>query len=160
MGQLIKVGIGEMNVCCAPDSIQTLGLGSCVGVVLYDPNLLICGMMHIMLPDSSLVPNCDRMGKCADSAFPMMFEMLAQKGVVKSCLLAKIAGGARMFNITSNSEMLKVGEKNIEAVKYQLRRFGILLTAEDCGGECARTIRFFPESSQLEIKAGGKTTII
>ena len=60
MGTMIKVGMADMNICLPPDSITTLGLGSCVGVVIYDPAKKISGMVHVMLPDSTKIKNNEK----------------------------------------------------------------------------------------------------
>ena len=72
MGNMIKVGMADMNLCHAPDAITTLGLGSCVGVVLYDPNTKIAGLVHIMLPDSTKIRNNDNCAKFADTGIEEM----------------------------------------------------------------------------------------
>lgn len=156
MGELIKVGMADMNVCKSPDRITTLGLGSCVGVVLYDPRQKICGMVHVMLPDSTRISNRDNPAKFADTGIKAMVEKLGRMGVVKTSLLAKMAGGAQMFAINTQNDLLKVGEKNANAVRQMLRELGIRLVAEDCGGSYGRTIEFDPSNQQLMIRAIGK----
>lgn len=156
MGEMIKVGMADMNVCRAPDSITTLGLGSCIGVVLYDPRSKICGMVHVMLPDSTIMRNNDNPAKFADTGIAAMLEKLAGMGVMKQSLVAKMAGGAQMFAFNTNNDMLKVGLKNAEAVRQQLQKNGIRIIAEDCGDTYGRTIEFYPETQELLIKAIGK----
>lgn len=156
MGEMIKVGMADMNVCRAPDSITTLGLGSCIGVVLYDPRSKICGMVHVMLPDSTIMRNNDNPAKFADTGIAAMLEKLAGMGVMKQSLVAKMAGGAQMFAFNTSNDMLKVGFKNAEAVRQQLQKNGIRIIAEDCGDTYGRTIEFYPETQELLIKAIGK----
>ena len=156
MGEMIKVGMADMNVCRAPDAITTLGLGSCIGVVLYDTRTKICGMVHVMLPDSSIIKSNDNPAKFADTGIKAMLDKLAGMGVNKSALLAKMAGGAQMFAFNTSNDMLKVGQKNAEAVRKQLQSNGIRIVAEDCGDTYGRTIEFYPETQELVIKAIGK----
>lgn len=156
MGELIKVGMADMNVCKAPDRITTLGLGSCVGVVLYDSKRMVCGMVHVMLPDSTHIKNSDNPAKFADTGVRALVEKLGRMGITKSSLQAKIAGGAQMFAINTQNDLLRIGEKNSLAVKQVLRELGIRLVAEDCGGTFGRTIEFDPENQQLMIRAIGK----
>ncbi len=156
MSQIIKVGMADMNVCRAPDRIATLGLGSCVGVVLYDPILKICGLIHIMLPDSTAIANKDNEAKFADTGILLLVDKLKKMGARPSFLRAKMAGGARMFAFKSASEMLNVGERNAEAARTVLNRLGIVLVASDCGGEYGRTIEFDPETCNLYIRSIGK----
>lgn len=156
MGEMIKVGMADMNVCRPPDAITTLGLGSCVGVVLYDPRTKICGMVHVMLPDSTIIKNNENVAKFADTGINEMISRLASMGVMKSALLAKIAGGAQMFAFNTSNDMLKVGQRNAEAVRKILEKNNIKIVAEDCGNTYGRTIEFYPETQELYVKAIGK----
>ena len=156
MGNMIKVGMADLNTCKTPDSITTLGLGSCIGVVLYDPRKKICGMVHVMLPDSTAIKNNDNAAKFADTGIKLLLEQLEKIGVTKSSLSAKIAGGAQMFAFNTNNDMLKVGQRNAESVRKVLSGYGIRIVAEDCGANYGRTIEFYPETSELYIKAIGK----
>lgn len=156
MGEMVKVGMADMNVCRPPDAITTLGLGSCVGVVLYEPRTKICGMVHVMLPDSTVIKNNENLAKFADTGIREMIERLAKMGVMRQNLLAKIAGGAQMFAFNTSNDMLKVGQHNAEAVRRILKGYNIRIVAEDCGDTYGRTIEFYPETCELHIKAIGK----
>lgn len=161
MGERVKVGMADYNVCQAPDSIITLGLGSCVGVVLYDKTTGIAGMLHAMLPDSSLIRNHSNRAKFADTGLEDLLDLLAKKGVRKQNLVAKLAGGAKMFNFSSSSDISGIGDRNVQAVKEKLKEYRIQLVAEDTGLDYGRTVEFFPATGLLEIRAVGKgvTTI-
>ena len=156
MGNMIKVGMADLNVCKAPDAITTLGLGSCIGCVLYDQKTKICGMVHVMLPDSTAIKINDNLAKFADTGVKKLLEELAKMGVSKASLQAKIAGGAQMFAFSTQNDLLRVGQRNAEAVKKALKENGIRLVAEDTGANYGRTIEFYPETSELYIKAIGK----
>lgn len=156
MADMIKVGMADLNICHSPDAITTLGLGSCVGVVLYDKSRKIAGMVHVMLPDSTKVRQNQNKAKFADTGIDLLIEMLQKEGSVKSALTAKIAGGAQMFAFNSNNDMLRVGERNVEAVKTKLNSIGIKILAEDTGLNYGRTVEFYPETGDFVIKAVGK----
>ena len=156
MGKMIKVGMADLNTCESPDAITTLGLGSCIGVVLYDPKKKICGMVHVMLPDSTAIRNNDNEAKFADTGIKALIEILEKKGLSRSAMIAKIAGGAQMFAFNTNNDMLKVGLRNAEAVRKVLASYRIRIVSEDCGENYGRTIEFYPETSELYIKAIGK----
>ncbi|MCI5501422.1 MAG: chemotaxis protein CheD [Lachnospiraceae bacterium] len=156
MADMIKVGMADLNICHSPDVITTLGLGSCVGVVLYDKGRKIAGMVHVMLPDSTKVRQNQNKAKFADTGIDLLIEMLQKEGAVKSALTAKIAGGAQMFAFNSNNDMLRVGERNVEAVKTKLNSIGIRILAEDTGLNYGRTVEFYPETGDFVIKAVGK----
>jgi chemotaxis protein CheD len=151
--EVIKVGIAQMNIVKVPNTIRTSGLGSCVGVVLYDEHKHIAGMIHVMLPDSSL----GRMGvvniaKFADTGITALIELLEKEGVTKASLKAKLAGGAQMFQFTSDKDTMRIGPRNVEAVKEQLKKHHIRITGEDTGGNSGRTIEFNPQTCKLNIR--------
>lgn len=156
MAEMIKVGMADLNICHSPDAITTLGLGSCVGVALYDKTTQIAGLVHVMLPDSTKVRQNQNKAKFADTGIDLLVQMLAKEGVRKQSLTAKIAGGAQMFAFSSDNYMLRVGERNVEAVKMKLRSLGIRILAEDTGLNYGRTVEFFPETGDFVIKAVGK----
>ena len=156
MSKMIRVGMADLNICTAPDAITTLGLGSCVGIVLYDPIKKIAGLAHIMLPDSTKVKMNENKAKFADSGIALLLKKLELAGANKRSLQAKIAGGAQMFAFRSNNDMLRIGERNVEATKEMLKRLGIRIIAEDTGCNYGRTIEFYPETGELIIKAVGK----
>lgn len=161
MSETIRVGIADMNICSAPDKITTIGLGSCVGVVLYDAKAKVAGLVHVMLPDSTKINNNQNKMKFADSGIKLLIETLEAKGISKVSLKAKIAGGAKMFNFSSNSELGSIGDKNVEAVRNSLKAANIRIVSEDVGLNYGRTIVFDPETTELTvIKAGKQKNII
>ena len=142
MGNVIKVGMADYKVATAPDSLITLGLGSCIGVVVFDKAKKIAGMAHIMLPSSQEIKNNSNKMKFADTCIDMMMEELMKKNVTKSALKAKIAGGAQMFSVSLKSDNLNIGKRNAEAVKAKLKSLNIPIIAEDIHGNSGRTITF------------------
>lgn len=148
--------MADLNICSSPDAITTLGLGSCVGIVLYDPILKIAGLAHIMLPDSTQIRSNENVAKFADTGIETLLKQLIQKGAQRSRMIAKIAGGAQMFAFSAENAMLSIGKKNVIATKKKLSELGIRIIAEDTGDSYGRTIEFYPETGQLLIKAVGK----
>lgn len=137
--EIWKVGIGEYKVSQRPHSLKTIGLGSCVGVVIYSPIQKIGGLSHIMLPDSMGFHGDLKPEKFADLAIPMMVEELRQKGSGRN-LEAKIAGGASMFSFKNQTPQSQIGQRNVKAVKEILEKLGIPLLGEDTGGSAGRTM--------------------
>jgi chemotaxis protein CheD len=156
MNEMIKVGMADLNVCVSPNAITTLGLGSCVGIVLYDPVKRIAGMVHIMLPDSTKILNNDNKAKFADTGIDLLISRMTEIGAERRHFIAKIAGGAQMFAFGNNSDMMRIGERNVEATKIKLQALGIAIHAEDTGANYGRTIEFYPENGALLIKSVGK----
>ncbi|WP_317633778.1 chemotaxis protein CheD [Perspicuibacillus lycopersici] len=156
-GIVIKVGIADMNIVHAPNTIRTSGLGSCVGVILYDLGQQVAGLAHIMLPDSTLSRGKNvNAAKFADTAVEALVKVLQENGARTTYLKAKIAGGAQMFQFATQNDMMKIGERNSIAVKRELARLQIPLVAEDIGGSNGRTIEFNPKTGRLFIKTVNK----
>ncbi|WP_010301452.1 chemotaxis protein CheD [Kurthia senegalensis] len=150
---VVKVGIAQLDIATTTQRIRTSGLGSCVGVVLYDEIKQIAGLVHVMLPDSSLSRgNQLTVAKFADTGVPALVQEMQKKGASTFRLKAKIAGGAQMFQFTSNQDSMRIGPRNVEAVKVQLKKLNIPLLAEDTGGNSGRTIEFNPQTSKLQIR--------
>ncbi len=157
MSGLIKVGMADLKLCIPPDGITTLGLGSCVGVALRDPTNKIGGLAHVMLPDSKAIKNAGtNVAKFADTGVAELVRLMEQKGAKRIRMVAKIAGGAKMFDFKNDNALMQVGDRNVEAVKKKLKELGIRLLAEDCGLNFGRTVEFFPETGDFVIKAVGK----
>lgn len=155
MSEMFRVGMADYKVCRAPQKVSTLGLGSCVGVVLYDPSIKICGMAHIMMPSSSLIVNNSNRKKFADTCLQDMYDELLASGAKANKLVAKIAGGASMFTSAKDNNVLNIGERNVEAVRSILERWRIRIIAEDVGGSIGRTIEFDPTTGDFLIKGSG-----
>lgn len=160
MGDIIRVGIADMNTCIAPDKITTIGLGSCVGVVLYDGITNKAGLVHIMLPDSTKINNNANKLKFADTGVEMLLERLLAEGIKESCLKAKIAGGAQMFNYLLKSSIGNIGDNNVIAVKNKLSDLHIPIVAEDVGLNFGRTVVFDPNTYELTITRVGADSYI
>ncbi len=151
MSNTIIVGMADYKVGKTPDKLMTAGLGSCIGVCIYDLQSQIGGMGHIMLPSSrdNMKGNA---AKYADSCIEMLLDDLYKLGVLRMRLKAKMAGGAQMFSFAGKTPLLKIGERNAEAVESELKKAGIPLLAYDVGGTFGRTINFDIKTGDLHIK--------
>lgn len=156
MSVVVKVGMADANICKAPDSITTLGLGSCVGVALRDPVTKIGGLAHVMLPDSTTIKSNDNRLKFADTGIEDLVQMVVKAGANKGRLVAKIAGGAQMFAFSSKADMVRVGERNAEAAVKKLGELGIPILANDTGKNYGRTVIFYPENGDFVVRAVGR----
>lgn len=161
MSEIIKVGMADLKTCVSPDGITTLGLGSCVGIAIRDPINKIGGLAHIMLPDSTAIRNGQQnIAKFADTGIVELVSQMEKLGAKKSRMVAKIAGGATMFNFQGTSTMGQVGNRNVEATKAKLQELNIPILAEDTGENYGRTVIFFPETGEFHIRAVGKPEAI
>ncbi len=157
MSEIIKVGMADLNVCASPDGLTTLGLGSCVGIALRDSVMKIGGLAHIMLPDSTAIRGgASNTPKFADTGILELIRRMEAKGARKNRMTAKLAGGAIMFVFQNKSELLRVGDRNVEAAKRKLAELQIPVLAEDTGGTYGRTVIFYPETGDYIIRAVGK----
>lgn len=151
----IKVGMADLNVVELPHKLTTLGLGSCVGVALYDRRKKISGLVHVMLPSSKDIKNNSNKAKFADTGIDALIVEMEKLGASKSSLTAKIAGGAQMFNFNSNNTTLRIGDRNVQATKDKLKELNISILAEDTGGNFGRTIVFDSNDGSLYIRTIG-----
>lgn len=158
MAEIIKVGMADLKTCKAPDGVITLGLGSCVGIALRDPVTGIGGLAHVMLPDSTAIHNgSSNIPKFADTGITQLVKEMVALGAVQSRLVAKLAGGATMFQFATKSDMMQIGQRNVEASKKKLAELNIPILAEDTGANYGRTVTFFPETGDFVIRAVGKS---
>ncbi|MGB9885509.1 MAG: chemotaxis protein CheD [Moorellales bacterium] len=156
MDKEVKVGIAQWKVARAPFRLITLGLGSCVGVALWDRQARVGGLAHIMLPESSQFPNHHNPAKFADSALPALVEEMVRWGASRQRLVAKLAGGAQMFNSQGGGSLLNIGPRNVAAVKDTLQRLGIVTAGEDCGGNVGRTMILDTQTGEVYIRTIGQ----
>ncbi len=156
MSEIIKVGMADLKTCKSPDGVTTLGLGSCVGIAIRDPQTKIGGLAHIMLPDSTAMKNNSNIPKFADTGIEELVKQIVALGALRARLVAKIAGGAQMFAFQNKSDMVQVGARNVEAVKKKLGEMKIRILAEDTGKDFGRTVIFYPETGDYIIRAVGK----
>ncbi len=154
------MGMAELVVLSSPETLVTLGLGSCIGLVVYDTAARVAGMVHIMLPDSGRSPAAaEKPGKFADTAIPALVEQVCRKGALRSRLKAKMAGGSQMFALPgAPADFLAVGSRNARETTDILKRLGVPLVASDLGGNKGRTVEFSTETWMLTVKILGKGT--
>lgn len=149
MIQEFVVGIGEYRVAKGMAVLKTIGLGSCIGVALYDPVNKIGGLAHVMLPGSK--NGTVKSAKYADHAIELMVDAMRGLGSRKENLVAKMAGGAQIFR-HMKMDLLKIGDKNVDSVKEILRNNGIRLISEDVGGTLGRSVYFYTFDGKLLVK--------
>ncbi|MBP5153269.1 MAG: chemotaxis protein CheD [Lachnospiraceae bacterium] len=156
MSELIKVGMADLKLCISPDSVTTLGLGSCVGVAIRDPQTKVGGLAHVMLPDSTAIRNNINIYKFADTGITELVRIMEEAGAKRSRMVAKIAGGAQMFAFQNKNDLVRVGERNVEASIKKLKELKIPILAQDTGENYGRTVIFYPENGDFVIRAVGR----
>ncbi|MDQ0090601.1 chemotaxis protein CheD [Paenibacillus anaericanus] len=152
--RIVKVGMAELNIITGQGLIRTTGLGSCVGLTLFDPLSKVAGLAHVMLPSSDIArEGVLNIAKYADTAVPALLEQLLSIGAAKSRIVAKMAGGSQMFSFAGTGDSMRIGPRNVESCKMKLSDLGIPLLAEDTGGNYGRTIELNCESGILYIRS-------
>ncbi len=158
MSEIIKVGMADLNTCLSPDGLITLGLGSCVGIAIRDPIAKVGGLAHIMLPDSTAIQNGGQnIAKFADTGIAELVRQMEKRGALRTRMMAKLAGGATMFNFGSKSDLVQIGLRNVQASIKKLQELKIPVIAKDTGLNYGRTVIFYPETGDYVIRAVGKS---
>ncbi len=152
----LMVGLGEVKTSQDPAEVLTcLGLGSCIGVCMYDPVAKVAGMAHIVLPSSDGKPEKTG-GKYADTGVPMLLEMMLKRGAIKSRVIVKIAGGAQISRAKGLGDAFQIGERNVEAMQAVFSAASMKIKASDTGGHHGRTMRFNLDTGQTMVTTAGK----
>lgn len=150
MADKIRVKIAEFKLARDGEILACYGLGSCVGISLYDRAAKVGGLAHILLPLNQ--GKDDNPLKYADTCIDAMLKELVTNGASEDKIAAKIAGGADMFPNSPFDKKNPVGQRNINAVREKLESIGISLEAEEIGGHSGRTIEFDLTTGKLTVK--------
>ena len=148
------IGIADMKLARNQGTLITYALGSCIGICLWYPLLKIGALVHIMLP-INMEKNRTSPFKYADTGIRLTLTKMEQMGAKRTRIVAKIAGGAKMFNVPGNGSLGNIGQRNIESVHQVLRLEGIRLLKEDVGGSAARTLFFDVATGEGTVKIYG-----
>jgi chemotaxis protein CheD len=158
-GERVHVKIGEIKVARETGTLFTIGLGSCVAVALYDPKERVGGLAHVMLPElANAVTHTP--GRTAPTAIPELIRVMESAGARKRGMFARIVGGAAMFESVLPSYGLRLGERNVEAVKLALSDAQIPLRAEDVGGSFGRSVFFDAADGKLLVRAVKRDDVV
>ena len=152
----VIVGISDMKISSKPDDeLITYSLGSCIGLVLWDPQVKVGALLHFMLPDSSIDKNkaIQKPYMFADKAVPMMFKELYKFGAQKNRLKVYVIGGA---NVLDDSGMFNIGKRNQMIVRKMFWKNKVMVTKEDVGGSVNRTVYLQVGTGKVLLKTSGK----
>jgi chemotaxis protein CheD len=156
------VKIADCKIAKSPAIITTHGLGSCLAITVYDPQMKIGGLAHVMLPEPDLVRNQSNPAKFASTAIKEMVSLLEGMGCSRVRMISKLVGGANMFSKLLNSgktSYSNIGQRNIQQAKQELNNLGIPIVAEDTGADYGRSVEFLVSSGTVIVhsfKAGLK----
>ena len=137
------------------DVLITYALGSCIGITVYDPKVKVGGLLHFMLPDSSLDLNKakETPAMFADTGIPLLFKSCYRLGAEKRRMIVKIAGGA---SILDNSDYFMIGQKNVTALRKIFWKNNVLIDGEDTGGDHNRTVSLDISTGKVVVKNSGR----
>lgn len=153
--KIVNVGIAEIQVARTPHILRTT-LGSCIGIVLYQPDIKLGAISHIMLARDPV--GRDRLknpGKYGETALPLLVKMFEDEGAKPGTYSARIFGGASMFKNISSNFLQNIGENNISLVREYLQAQKIPVLVEDVGGHDGRTISLFLDDGRILLKKAG-----
>jgi chemotaxis protein CheD len=153
---MLAVGVGDCLISTdRNESLVTYGLGSCIGLAIWDPVARVAGLLHFMLPESSVDPAKAAANPYlfADTAVPLLFKSAYQKGADKKRLVVRAAGGAQVLD---GEGIFNVGRRNYLALKKIFWKAGVMIHAEEIGGSISRTLRLEIGTGRLWIQAGGE----
>jgi chemotaxis protein CheD len=153
---VITVDISDIRVTRDPDAVLiTYALGSCIGVILFDPVLKAGGMIHYMLPNSEISPEkaAEKPAMFADTGIPLLFEEMYKLGCEKKNIITKVAGGGKLYE---DNGRFDIGKRNYTILRKMFWKNNVLIKAEDVGGAMSRTVRLVVRTGQVFIKSQGE----
>lgn len=156
MNDMITINISDMQLAKCPAIFVTFALGSCVGICLYDSMAKIGALGHIMLPTYPQDNPNGQIFRYADSCIPEMVKKMEGMGCRRCGIVAKIAGGAKMFNVADDNSFGNIGARNLAAVRQTLADLNIRIVSEDTGLNYGRTVYFYTETGIMVVKSFSK----
>jgi len=151
-GEII-VRVADLRVGSKDDVLVTIGLGSCVAVVLHDPVARIGGLAHVLLPSTALSRKDDSPAKFPQTAVPRLLELMAQLGANSRRVTARLAGGASMFASLAAPGTIQMGERNTVACRQVLMEHGVPIVAQATGGDYGRTVKLWVADGRVEVSS-------
>jgi chemotaxis protein CheD len=149
----IIVRVADLQVGGAGDLLVTVGLGSCIAIVLHDALARVGGLAHVLLPSPALSRADGNPAKTPQTAVPRLLELMAKRGASPRRVTARLVGGASMFAALSPPGTIQMGERNVVASRQVLHSHGIPLVGEAVGGDYGRTVRLEVSDGKLEVRS-------
>jgi len=149
----IIVRVADMRVGRAGDVLFTIGLGSCIAIVLHDEMARVGGMAHVLLPSPALSRGGGSVARFPQTAVPALIKSMVEAGASPRRMRARLAGGASMFAALATPGTIQMGERNIVAARNAVASAGIPLLGEAVGGSFGRTVRFDVDSGEVEVSS-------
>ena len=154
------VKVAQAAVGGPEDTLVTLGLGSCVAILLHDAEARVGGLAHVLLPEPALSRDQGNASKFATTAVPALVQEMARMGARPGRLKARLVGGAAMFQTLMVPGSLNMGARNINASRQALEEAGIPVVAEEVGGDYGRSVRFYVGAGKTTVSSVGKADVV
>jgi len=151
-GEII-VKVGDFRAGTGTDILVTIGLGSCVGIVLYDATAHVGGLAHVLLPSPALGRHDSNPAKFPQTAVPLLLEQMGERGASLRRISARLIGGASMFSGLGAPGTIQMGERNLVASRQALHQNGVAIVGEATGGDFGRTVRFWVADGRVEVSS-------
>lgn len=148
-----RVGVADLATGGGDGTLSTIGLGSCVAIVLYDAQARVGGMAHILLPDPEMSRDRQNPARFPETAVPALLERMVAQGADARRVTARIAGGASMFANLVPRGTATIGARNVEATRRALTAAGLLLVAEDVGDDYGRSVYLHLGDGRVEVRS-------
>jgi len=152
----LNVGVADMKVSNDPEAVlATYSLGSCIGIAIYDAAARVGGLLHYMLPESSLDPEKAKKNPCmfADTGIPALFKAAYKLGAKKQRIKVVIVGGSQILD---QKGFFNIGRRNETAVRKMFHRNNVIIDYTDVGGVVNRTIKMAVNNGDVWLKVSGK----
>ncbi len=149
----IIVRVADLQVGGAGDLLVTIGLGSCIAIVLHDPGACVGGLAHVLLPSPALSRQDGNLAKSPHTAIPRLLQLMCARGANPRRVTGRLAGGASMFAALAPPGTIQMGERNVVASREVLSAHGIPMVGEAVGGDFGRTVRLDVSAGRLEIRS-------
>jgi chemotaxis protein CheD len=151
-GEII-VKVADLRSGTGNDILVTIGLGSCVGIVLYDATAHVGGLAHVLLPSPALGRQDSNPAKFPQTAVPLLLEQMGRHGASIRRISARLIGGASMFSGLGAPGTIQMGERNVVASRQALHQHGVAIVGESTGGDFGRTVRLWVADGRLEVSS-------
>ncbi len=152
----LAVGLGEMKISRSPDQVLVAyGLGSCLGIGMYDPVARVAGLLHAVLPERTNGAD-GASAKYVDSGIAALLNKLIEAGADRNRLIIKVAGGANIL-AAAGFKSLNIGDRNVAAAQATFSALKLKVKANDVGGNIGRTVRMFVANGRMTVRVIGNT---
>jgi chemotaxis protein CheD len=151
-GEII-VKVADLRFGTGKDILVTIGLGSCVAIVLYDATARVGGLAHVLLPTPALSRQDSNPAKFPQTAVPLLLEQMGQHGASIRRISARLIGGASMFSGLGAPGTIQMGERNVVASRQTLHQHGVAIVGEATGGDFGRTVRLWVADGRVEVSS-------